>query len=338
MLRNDNRVSLGGSIIYYTYNPYVGEDHRGIPRYDYKPITYEEAQHRFIRDRKIRNLSKHTIQFYDRELSSIRTLLESQLVNTSPMTITSDVIKYHIILELMEDGISDVTINTRLRALRAFLNFLHDEDLIPNQHFKKVKLVKENRKIIETFSEKQVRTLISLPNTNTFEGTRDKCVIILLLDTGIRLREITETLVSSIKFDDGVLKVNGKGSKERLVPFQVQVRTSLKEYLRKRELVAYTDDLFVNDHGVPLTRSGIYKLIAKYGEMAQIKDVRVSPHTFRHTFAKFSVINGSDPFTLQHILGHTTMDMVRRYVNLYSKDVINKHKQFSPVTNLLKDE
>lgn len=133
--------------------------------------------------------------------------------------------------------------------------------------------------------------------------------------------------------ENTVLIRNAKGYKERLVPIQSTMKNLLKKYLSIRGTVE-TDALFVTIDGTPLTKRQLQNRVTKYGEQAHIQNVRCSCHTFRHTFAKLSVKAGADIFTLQSILGHTSMEMVKVYVNLFSDDIIEKHKDFSPLKNL----
>src|SRR5690606_24923411 len=111
------------------------------------------------------------------------------------------------------------------------------------------------------------------------------------------------------------------------------MKRQLRKYLAVRGELD-TPNLFVTIDNTPLTKRQLQERIAKYGRMAGIKNVRCSPHTFRHTFAKMAVQNGADVFALQAVLGHASLEMVRNYVNLFSSDVFESHKKFSPLEKL----
>ncbi len=165
-------------------------------------------------------------------------------------------------------------------------------------------------------------------------GQRDHALMLLLLDSGLRISEALSLRVDDVNWNEAVLTVIGKGGKERQVPFGAKVKRELWRYASKRGQIPGQDFLFVNRTGERLAVRQLQANLRRYAEKAQVKGVRVSPHTLRHTFAKMWILNGGDPFSLQKILGHTTMDMVRRYVDLASGDVAAQHRRFSPVDRL----
>ena len=126
----------------------------------------------------------------------------------------------------------------------------------------------------------------------------------LMLDTGIRARELVDLSVGDIRWEDNTILVDGKGNKERLVPMQTTLKRQLRKYVAIRGTLP-AESLFVNIDDQTLSKRRIQEFIALYGRRANIQNVRCSPHTFRHTFAKMSVQNGADVFALQKILGHT---------------------------------
>jgi integrase/recombinase XerD len=159
--------------------------------------------------------------------------------------------------------------------------------------------------------------------------------MLLFLDTGIRLSEIEHLSTYDIRFADKMLHVRAaKGFRERLVPLSKNTVQQLKVWLRIRGANEQTEALFVNLKGYRMKRRDYQNDIAKYGKKAGIENVRCSPHTFRHTFAKISVMNGAGVFDLQTIMGHSTLEMARVYVHLFSKDLQKNHEKFSPVKNL----
>jgi integrase/recombinase XerD len=297
--------------------------------------TFEQALHLFLRDARIRNLSEATLKYYNNELSNVQKMLIRQGVDTRPETITKDIIEEHIILHMMDNGKKETTINATLRAVRSLFNFLYNESFILRNPAKDLQLVKQKRTVVETFNHDQLRLLFRQPDLSTFTGLRDHTIMSLFLETGIRVKELVNIQVNDIKWTDNVIRIaQPKGSKERHVPFQSTMRRELRNYLQVRGQLEH-DYLFVNIDNEPMTTRAVQERIKKYGRMAGIKGVRCSPHTFRHTFAKMSVQNGADVFSLQYVLGHTTLDMVRQYVNLYSSEVYEQHRKFSPLEKLM---
>ncbi|MED3624669.1 tyrosine-type recombinase/integrase [Neobacillus thermocopriae] len=295
--------------------------------------SFEYHYNLFVRDCRIRNLSEHTFRYYKNELMKFCKRLERNQIDTSPAVITEEIIKDYVVLGMMNEGKKEATINANLRAIRAFFNFLEKEGFIIENPVKDVKLVKEKRTIIQTFSRDQIHALLRQPDRNTFTGIRDYTLMMFLLETGVRVREICDILTTDINFIDGVVRIDGKGNKERFVPIQKTMKKQLSIYLQVRGELD-TNILFVNIDNEPLAIRAIQTNIARYGRMAGIKNVRCSPHTFRHTFAKMSVQNGADVFSLQSVLGHTSMEMVRNYVNMFSNEVRDNHSKFSPIEKL----
>ena len=159
--------------------------------------------------------------------------------------------------------------------------------------------------------------------------------MLTFLETGIRLRELCDLEVADVDFTDRVLKVLGKNGSYRYVPFQAKFAKTMRQYLKVRG-ESDSNALFITQDDTKLQRRTVQQFLRKYGKQANITDVRVSPHTFRHTFAKIYIQNGGDPFSLQTILGHSTMDMVRKYVNMFGKELDEAHRKFSPLNNLFR--
>ncbi|MNC28996.1 Tyrosine recombinase XerD [compost metagenome] len=259
--------------------------------------------------------------------------LDKQRVSTDPSKITEKTIKENIILYLMDKGQAETSINCVLRAIRALFNFLVREGYLLQSPMRKMKLIKQKRKVVSTFSTDQLRVLIAQPDQTTFVGLRDHVIMMLFLETGIRVRELVDIDVNNIVWRDGVIVIDGKGYKQRMVPFQATVRKELSRYLNVRGNLDH-DRLFVTIDNTPLTIRQVQEQLTNYGRRAGLKGVRCSPHTFRHTFAKLSVQNGADVFALQAVLGHATLDQVRTYVNLFSKEVRDEHRKFSPIEKI----
>lgn len=297
---------------------------------------YDACLNDFIKRCKIRNLSEDTVKYYWQKLTLFRDLLEQQRISTDPTKMSLEIIQNNIILYLMDNGnYKASSINALLRAVRAFYNYLYENGMIEHNPVRKLALVKAQKKVIETFSRDQLLRLFDQPNTATFTGFRDLTMLQLFVETGIRLREMSDLMVRDIRWEDAQILVKGKGAKDRLVPFQPKMRRQLRKYVTIRGDIA-CDHLFVNIDNHPLSRRQIQDRVRKYGRMANIKNVRCSPHTLRHTFAKLSVQNGADVFALQAVLGHESLDMVRNYVNLFSNEVADAHRKFSPLESLIK--
>lgn len=297
-------------------------------------LTFDEALDVFLSDGKRKGLREFTISYYQREINYFRKFLvredKSLLIHE---VVRQDINEY---VEHMQNvsGLKAGTINAKLRAIRAFFHYLFDTKYIGKNPMEGYSLLRERKGNIETFTVKQLQALLNAPDRRTFTGQRDYTFLMLLLETGMRLNEAAGLLVEDVKLSEGLVFIRQtKNHFHRYVPIQAKMREQLKRYIQIRG-TCETDYLFVTIDETPMKRAALQKLVAKYGQQAGITGVRCSPHTIRHTFAKMSVMNGAGVFELQKILGHSTMEMVRVYVNLFASDVFEKHKSFSPLNNL----
>lgn len=298
-----------------------------------EPMSFNEALELFLKDCNIRNLRSHTITYYENEIGTFLKILNDQKLELKPSEVTSNHIKNNLILYMKEQqGLKTVTINTRLRAVRSFFNFLYKEKHIPINPMENVKLLKDRKQVIETFTRNQLQDLLKQPDLRTFTGVRDFTILLLFLETGVRVNELINISVSDVKGNTIRIR-NAKTYRERLVPIQSKMKDQLNKWLSIRG-IQDNDVLFVNIDGEPIAKRTVQHMVTKYGKRAKINGVRCSCHTLRHTFARMSVENGASIFELQHLLGHTTFDQVRTYVNLFSNEVNESHKKFSPLKNL----
>jgi len=300
---------------------------------EHDTLSFDEAFKLFISDAKRRGLRPDTISYYRQNLGIFRRYLvqidKTELISEVVRTDIDNFVEYE-----QKRGMKNTTINLRLRAARALFSYLKEMKYIAVHPMDKYPLLKIRNANIETFSLKQLRQLLNAPDRRTFTGLRDYTIMLLLLETGLRLSEVTAVQIDDIKLAEGQIFVrHTKGHMHRYVPIQTKMREQLRRYMKIRG-TCETERLFVSLDGTALTRRSIQRIVRQYGEQAKIKGVRCSPHTLRHTFAKLSVMNGAGVFELQKILGHSTMEMVKTYVNLFSSEVNERHKEFSPLRDL----
>jgi site-specific recombinase XerD len=224
-------------------------------------------------------------------------------------------------------SLSPESIAGYVRGLKAFGNWCDAEEVAAATGFHGLRRPKVPHRLIAPFSDPELRSLLALADE------RERALALVLLDTGLRLSELASLRVGDVR-SDGTLHVMGKGAKERIVPIGASARRALVRYLSTRRSVAAGDPLFCGRWGPALSARGIQLAIARLGRRAAI-GTRCSPHTFRHTFARGYLVNGGDVFSLQQILGHATLDMVRRYVSLSEADLVARHRTASPADRLV---
>lgn len=169
---------------------------------------------------------------------------------------------------------------------------------------------------------------LSCTNLKTALGCRDAAIVMTPLDTGLRCAELRSLLLQDAHIEQGFLKVMGKGSKERVVPIGASVQKVLFRYLhhfRPEPARAGTENFFLSIDGTPVTVDSVARMIRRLGKSSGVR--KLHAHLCRHTFATNYLINGGDVFSLQQILGHTMLEMVRRYVSLASAQVAVQHRK-----------
>lgn len=161
---------------------------------------------------------------------------------------------------------------------------------------------------------------------------RNRAIILMLLDTGIRATELCELTIGDVDIENGrVHVIHGKGDKERFLPFSNRTGQALWRYLTRREKPKQDDPLFETIYGRHLSRTELAHILSNIGNRAGVE--KAHPHRFRHTFAINYLRNSGDPFTLQEILGHSTMEIVKIYLKLAETDLASAHRRASPVDN-----
>jgi site-specific recombinase XerD len=229
------------------------------------------------------------------------------------------------------------TIHGYVRTLRAFFSWVVREGLLEDSPMQGVKNPKVPKLLMPSFSEDQVRRLLSSVDRRNTIGARNYTILVTLLDTGLRASELTNLREGDLFLKEGYFKVSGKGGKERIVPIGSTCRATLTRYVHRHRPEPATprvDNLFLTRDGHPLKPDYLYKIVSEACNKADVRNVRPGPHTCRHTFARRFLMNGGDLLTLQRILGHSSLEVVRLYVNLNTNDLLQQQCKYSPIDNL----
>jgi site-specific recombinase XerD len=289
--------------------------------------------------------SPRTIRWYNIFLEKFRIFLEQ---NGLPACV-DQLDKAHVrqfILHLQQEArtprtnrhLSGATVQGYVRTLKAFFAWLTREEYISANLMTKIPVPKAETKVVATFSHGQIQSLFRECPSSNRSGTRNMLIMLLLIDCGLRVSELVGIDIDDIYLEEGIIRIRkAKGSKERYVPVGSVTKKFLWKYMntnRPRPLSQHINRLLLNGKGLPFTDNGVQQMLRRYGKKAGLTGVRCSPHTFRHTFAKDYLMNGGDIFSLQKILGHSSLASVRIYLNLFAADVKKQHQRFSPVDNL----
>jgi integrase/recombinase XerC/integrase/recombinase XerD len=233
------------------------------------------------------------------------------------------------------EPLSAATIHGHVRTLRAFFSWLVEEGLTEENIARDLKPPKLVKKAVSTLSDEEIIAILHTLNFKNHCEARNLTIFMLLLDTGLRIGEIVGMKMEDVHMGEGFLKVMGKGKKERIVPIGNNAQKALQRYLfRHRPRAAHPgiENVFLSIYGNPITENSMKLMFARLGQRSGVH--RLHAHLCRHTFATRFLINGGDVFTLQQILGHSSLEMVRHYVNLASNDIVIQHQRFSPLDRL----
>jgi len=218
-------------------------------------------------------------------------------------------------------------------CIHRFVNWLLEESVLEESPMERMRAPKVPKQIVQPFSRDHIVRMLTVCG-DTFIGLRNQAIVKTFLDTGLRLSELAGIQLSDLDFDLGTIKVMGKGAKERHVRMSPETQKAILRYLLRRK-ASKPSCLWVTEEHKPLRAQGVRQMIRRLGERGGISgDVKVSPHTFRHTAAIQYLRNKGDQFTLQVMLGHSSLEMTRRYVSsLGVEDMLKVHQTASPVEN-----
>lgn len=222
------------------------------------------------------------------------------------------------IVALVDDGVSNSTVNRKIASLKAFYKFLLKIKQIQINPLLKHKALKLEKKLQIPFSEKELVTALSQnPVPEGFEEVRDKLIVELFYTAGIRRTELIHLKLANVNFGSGTIKVLGKRNKERILPVLPVVSEQLLMYLKERSLLDIIVDaeyLFITKKGLKLNDSFVYRLINSYFSTVSEK-VKKSPHILRHTFATHLLNNGADLNSVKELLGHSSLASTQIYTH-----------------------
>ncbi|MEW9669211.1 tyrosine-type recombinase/integrase [Ammoniphilus sp. 3BR4] len=236
-------------------------------------------------------------------------------------------------------GLATATINMRIRGLKTTFNFWVREGFLKRSPADNIKIQKDDEDKIESFTDEQINELLGACDQRSYVGFRDYVFQMLLFDTGMRMNEALSIRRQDVDMKTRCIELAAqfnKNRKSRLIPLSHQVVKLLHELIEEnRTHFPEADKVFLSCFGEELRDTQMNKRLKYYGDVTGVgKEIRTTAHTWRHTFARTSILNGMDIFSLQRILGHSSLQMVRRYVQMTGTDVKIQHDKFSPVNRL----
>jgi integrase/recombinase XerD len=311
-----------------------------------EPLLLSQAIRYYLFSCEAKNLSPETLDWYQEKFRHLIRYLGDRSIDE----ITPDLLR-QMVLYFAQDhprfpnlppkqrgtGLAPNTINGYIRALKSLCSYLVEEGLLEKNPVMKIRQLKVAKDAGTTLTQQELQALLGTSTGPTFTERRNRAFLLLLADTGIRISEVLRLTLRDIEWGQRTITVMGKGAKVRTVPFGKNTTRALNSYLALRRGTVQSENLLfvtIQGEGLPVRRA--QRIIDTLTRQAGIKGKRVTPHTFRRTFATLWISNGGDPFSLQRMLGHTTMEMVNRYVRLSTVDLQRRHSLIGPVDQIKK--
>jgi len=294
-------------------------------------MKWQEALNDFKLYLKIeRGLALNSVENYGRDIQKLILFLEEHEIKKSPITITDETIQ-QFIYEISKQ------VNTRsqsriISGLRSFFDYLVFENYRKDNPTTLLETPKIGRKLPDTLSIKEIDLLLNKIDLSHPQGERNRAILETLYSCGLRVTELITLQISDLFFEEGFIRVIGKGDKQRFVPINVETQKYIVIYMNHirnhiKVQKGFEDTLFLNRRGKQLTRNMIFLIIKALAEKAGVEK-KVSPHTFRHSFATHLLENGADLRSIQQMLGHESITTTEIYMHVdksFLKGVIEKY-------------
>ena len=270
-----------------------------------------------------KNFSKHTVSAYLRDVKVFEKFLAQNDCKISNEINYSFIRQW--IVSLSEKSYSKTSINRKIASLKSYFNFLVNIDIIESSPLKGHKNLKSSSKIVIPFSEDEIMQVFENFNDSKISD-RDKLIIEIFYSTGLRREELINIKIQDIFLQEGLIKILGKRSKERLIPILPSLSKNLKNFISINNNSKY---LFETKKLKKISVSTVYRLINKYFRLVSSK-VKVSPHVLRHTFATHMLNNGADINTIKEILGHSSLSSTQIYTKIKLPKIVNDYNKSHP--------
>ena len=288
---------------------------------------------RFLRYLEIeRNVSVHTIRAYKMDLQDFSLYCDSNPEDIDMIDIRG------FISEQIASGKTKTTVSRKLATLRSFFKYLYQEGYVKNNQAKLVSAPKTAKPLPNFLTVDDVFNLVENPDGMGILPIRDRAILELLYSSGLRVSEVSGLNIEDLNIRDGLVKVRGKGKKERIVPIGNKAIDALKSYIierklfRKKMAISENNDvaLFLNRNGSRLTDRQIRRIVVKYARMIGIKG-QIGPHTLRHTFATHLLHGGADLRVIQELLGHSSLSTTQKYTHVDIRHLIDVYDKAHPL-------
>lgn len=300
---------------------------RPVDQISRKEVSY--ALNSFLRHCQLKNLAPYTYLYYNKNITFF---LESHPELKYVDEIKPEVIEKYI-GKMMDKGNRVTAINARLRALYVFLRYCFKQEYL--EAFP-ISLIKEDETFKEPYTEAELQKLLKQPQNSNWAEWRTWAIINLLVATGVRASTVVNIKISDVDFEHNIIRLRKlKNRKQQMIPISTSLKEALSVYLRAWD---WDEDgfLFPGNHNEQIQAHTLELAIRRYNLSRGV--TKTSTHLFRHTFAKNYILAGGGMMQLQAILGHSTLDMTRKYINLYGNDIQRDFDRLNPLNRLANKE
>ena len=279
-----------------------------------------------------KNLAENTVRSYENDIKKFLEYTGEKGIEDISEINSSHISKYFDIQRKV--GLGTTTAARYLSSLNGFFNFMLEHKYIESNPMEKIPSAKLSRNLPVVLSFYEVEKILNAPDTGEKLGLRDKAVLELIYSCGLRVSELINLKISDLFFNEEVIRVLGKGSKERIVPVGSSAIKWVNTYLQSSRPFLGKENksgsiVFLNNRGTKLSRMGVWKIIARYAKEAGIEK-EVHPHTFRHSFATHLLEGGADLRAVQEMLGHSDISTTQIYTHIDREYIKQMHKDFHP--------
>ncbi|MHC4320995.1 MAG: tyrosine recombinase XerC [Planctomycetota bacterium] len=282
-----------------------------------------------------RGLSEHTLRAYHKDLLQFDNFLKAE--KRSSLESINHLLLRRFLAVLRSKNYSKTTIARKLASIRSFFKFLIREGELVSNPFEMLRTPKQEKKLPHFLSISDVDVLLKTPDCSSVMGLRDMAILETLYSTGIRVSELVGLDESDIDSFGGMIKVQGKGKKERLVPIGSPAIKAINKYVdskskskkSEKEKVGKSEPLFLNKFGGRLTARSVARSLDKYLKMSGV-NLLTSPHTFRHSFATHLLDKGADLRSVQEMLGHSSLSTTQIYTHITTERLKNVYDKAHP--------
>ena len=277
-----------------------------------------------------KGLSKNTISSYSSDLKQLEKWLANKEIEIQSC---SEIDLNSYLAEKIDHGVLASSINRILSSVKGFFNWLVYTNIIKLNPSELIESPKIGRKLPVNISEQDVEKILNAPDCKTIQGKRDKTILELLYATGLRVSELTNLKLNQVDITRGIIRVMGKGGKERIIPVGETALAWLKSYIDLvRSQLAINDDnlfIFLSNKGKQISRKVCWSLIVGYSKKS-LENKVISPHSLRHAFATHLLNHGADLRSVQMLLGHSSLSTTQIYTHVAKERLIKFHTKYHP--------